>query len=170
MISSVGRTISQRFDALMAGCSGTLRPGHSKLLEHNWPGNVRELEYPSSGPSSCCGTAVIQAHDIECSADGPNQPFNGSLRAVNTSATMDVERAYLVKTLVTFPGQCDARPKPRARTAKLSGCSGSMELIGKRFQRDDTVQPGDYRHCPSAGRTCLERTRAAVVLPHRPSL
>ena len=117
-----------------------------KLLVHNWPGNVRELESTLQRAVVLCGTAVIQAHDIECSADGPqNQPFNGSLRAVKTSATMDVERAYLVKTLVTFRGNVTRAAKAAGKERRsFQRLLRKYGIDRETFQRVDVVQPGDY--------------------------
>ncbi|MCC2641063.1 MAG: Sigma-54 dependent transcriptional regulator [Nitrospira sp.] len=76
-----------------------------KLLAHAWPGNVRELESTLQRAVVMSASLVIQAQDIEFAAE-PLQSLRlgGSLRAAKTSATRDVERAYLVKTLVTFQG------------------------------------------------------------------
>ena len=90
-------------------------------------------------------------------ADGPqNQPFNGSLRAVKTSATMDVERAYLVKTLVTFRGNVTRAAKAAGKEngEAFSGCSGSMELI-ENVPEMTWFNRGLSGTAPSAGRTCL---------------
>ena len=76
-----------------------------KLLAHVWPGNVRELESALQRAVVMCASATIQAQDIECPGErSKTVPLNGSLRAVKNSATMDAEKAYLVKTLVTFRG------------------------------------------------------------------
>jgi DNA-binding NtrC family response regulator len=76
-----------------------------KLLAHTWPGNVRELESMLQRAVVICGAATIQAEHLECSDEPPRTlPLTRSLRAAKISATMDIERAYLVKTLVTFRG------------------------------------------------------------------
>ncbi|MCW5799976.1 MAG: sigma-54-dependent Fis family transcriptional regulator [Nitrospira sp.] len=76
-----------------------------KLLAYVWPGNVRELESTVQRAVVMCASATIQAQDIECAVEpSKSVPPKGSLRAVKNSATMDAERAYLVKTLVTFRG------------------------------------------------------------------
>lgn len=76
-----------------------------KLLAHSWPGNVRELESTLQRALVMTTGPVLQAKDIEFAAESL-QPLrlDGSLRAAKTSAAMDVERAYLVKTLATFRG------------------------------------------------------------------
>lgn len=117
-----------------------------KLLAYSWPGNVRELESTLQRAVVLCGAAVIQAQDIECSVESPkSQPLNGSLRAVKTSATMDVERAYLVKTLVTFRGNvthaAKAAGKERRSFQRLLRKYG---IDRESFQRDEAGPPGDY--------------------------
>jgi len=117
-----------------------------KLLAHSWPGNVRELESTLQRAVVLCGASVIQAQDIECSVDSlKSQSLGGSLRAVKTSATMDVERAYLVKTLVTFRGNvthaAKAAGKERRSFQRLLRKYG---IDRESFQRDDSGPPGDY--------------------------
>ena len=117
-----------------------------KLLAHSWPGNVRELESTLQRAVVLCGAAVIQAQDLECSADAPkSQPLNASLRAVKTSATMDVERAYLVKTLVTFRGNvthaAKAAGKERRSFQRLLRKYG---IDRESFQREEAGPAGGY--------------------------
>ncbi|MBS0171515.1 MAG: sigma-54-dependent Fis family transcriptional regulator [Nitrospira sp.] len=117
-----------------------------KLLAYSWPGNVRELESTLQRAVVLCGSTVIEAQDIECAEDRPNsQPLTGSLRAVKTSATMDVERAYLVKTLVTFRGNvthaAKAAGKERRSFQRLLRKYG---IDRESFQQDASVRPGEY--------------------------
>lgn len=117
-----------------------------KLLAYSWPGNVRELESTLQRAVVLCGSAVIHAEDIECDADRPNsQALTGSLRAVKTSAAMDVERAYLVKTLVTFRGNvthaAKAAGKERRSFQRLLRKYG---IDRESFQREEVGPTGDY--------------------------
>ena len=76
-----------------------------KLLAHVWPGNVRELESTLQRAVVMCASTTIHAQDIECAGETSKaSQLTGSLRAVKNSVTMDAEKAYLVKTLVTFRG------------------------------------------------------------------
>lgn len=117
-----------------------------KLLAHAWPGNVRELESTLQRAVVMNASATIQAQDIECSVETPRSlPLTGSLRAVKTSATMDVERAYLVKTLVTFRGNvthaAKAAGKERRSFQRLLRKYG---IDRESFQQDEAGPPGGY--------------------------
>ncbi len=84
----------------------TLSPAAlDKLLTHTWPGNVRELECTIQRAVVMCGSHPIEANHIEFAVD-PHKSLDltGSLRDAKNHAAMDAERAYLVKTLVTFGG------------------------------------------------------------------
>lgn len=118
-----------------------------KLLAYAWPGNVRELESTLQRAVVMCGSATIQAQDIECAGEAPKTPcLDGSLRAAKTSATMDVERAYLVKTLVTFRGNvthaAKAAGKERRSFQRLLRKYG---IDREAYQNDPT---GSSRDCP----------------------
>jgi len=117
-----------------------------KLLVHAWPGNVRELESTVQRAVVMCASATIQARDIECAVDQQkNVSLTGSLRAVKTSATMDAERAYLVKTLVTFRGNvthaAKAAGKERRSFQRLLRKYG---LHRESFQQDEAGPVGIY--------------------------
>ena len=123
-----------------------------KLLAYAWPGNVRELESTLQRAVVMCGSATIQAQDIECAGKAPKSPcLDGSLRAAKTSATMDVERAYLVKTLVTFRGNvthaAKAAGKERRSFQRLLRKYG---IDREAFQNDPT---DSSRDCPSPFQT-----------------
>jgi DNA-binding NtrC family response regulator len=76
-----------------------------KLLTHTWPGNVRELECTLQRAVVLSGAPMIDAGDIDFAVEPARaRELTGSLRDAKNSAAMDVERAYLVKTLVTFRG------------------------------------------------------------------
>lgn len=117
-----------------------------KLLAHVWPGNVRELESTLQRAVVMCPCATIRAQDIECAVDtSKTTPLNGSLRAVKNSATMDAERAYLVKTLVTFRGNvthaAKAAGKERRSFQRLLRKYGIDRVS---FQQDGTGPIGTY--------------------------
>lgn len=117
-----------------------------KLLTHAWPGNVRELESTLQRAVVMCASATIQADDLECTAETPRSvPLNGSLRAVKNSATMDAERAYLVRTLVTFRGNvthaAKAAGKERRSFQRLLRKYGIDRLS---FQQDEAGPVGTY--------------------------
>lgn len=117
-----------------------------KLLRHVWPGNVRELESTVQRAVVMCASATIQAQDIECAVDTSRSlSLNGSLRAVKNSATMDAERAYLVKTLVTFRGNvthaAKAAGKERRSFQRLLRKYG---IHRESFQQDGTDPMGTY--------------------------
>ena len=123
-----------------------------KLLAYAWPGNVRELESTLQRAVVMCGSATIHAQDIECAGEAPKPPcLDGSLRAAKTSATMDVERAYLVKTLVTFRGNvthaAKAAGKERRSFQRLLRKYG---IDREAFQNDPT---DSSRDCPSPFQT-----------------
>ncbi len=118
-----------------------------KLLAYAWPGNVRELESTLQRAVVMCGSATIQPQDIECAGLAPGTSrLEGSLRAAKTSATMDVERAYLVKTLVTFRGNvthaAKAAGKERRSFQRLLRKHG---IDREAFQNDAA---GPSRDCP----------------------
>ena len=117
-----------------------------KLLAHVWPGNVRELESAVQRAVVMCASSTLQAQDIECAVDTSRSvPLNGSLRAVKNSATMDAERAYLVKTLVTFRGNvthaAKAAGKERRSFQRLLRKYG---IHRESFQQDETGPVGTY--------------------------
>lgn len=117
-----------------------------KLLAHAWPGNVRELESALQRAVVMCASATIQAQDIECAVEPSRSvPLNGSLRAVKNSAGMDAERAYLVKTLVTFRGNvthaAKAAGKERRSFQRLLRKYG---IHRESFQQDETGPLGTY--------------------------
>ena len=123
-----------------------------KLLAYAWPGNVRELESTLQRAVVMCGAATIRAQDIECAGEATKSPcLDGSLRAAKTSATMDVERAYLVKTLVTFRGNvthaAKAAGKERRSFQRLLRKYG---IDREAFQNDPT---DSSRDCPSPFQT-----------------
>ena len=118
-----------------------------KLIAYAWPGNVRELESTLQRAVVMCGSATIQARDIECAGEASKALcLDGSLRAAKTSATMDVERAYLVKTLVTFRGNvthaAKAAGKERRSFQRLLRKYG---IDREAYQNDPT---GSSRDCP----------------------
>ncbi len=117
-----------------------------KLLAHAWPGNVRELESTLQRAVVMGASDTIQAEDIECTVEtSTNVPLNASLRAVKHSATMDVERAYLVKTLVTFRGNvthaAKAAGKERRSFQRLLRKYG---IDRESFRQDEAGPLGDY--------------------------
>jgi len=117
-----------------------------KLLAHVWPGNVRELESTLQRAVVMCPSATIRAQDIECAVDtSKTTPLNGSLRAVKNSASMDAERAYLVKTLVTFRGNvthaAKAAGKERRSFQRLLRKYG---IDRESFQQDGAGPIGTY--------------------------
>lgn len=123
-----------------------------KLLTHAWPGNVRELESTLQRAVVMCGATTIQAQDIECSGETlQNLRLDGSLREAKTSATMDVERAYLVKTLVTFRGNVTHAAKAAGKERR------SFQRLLRKYGIDREVfqsaPDGLAQDCPPPFRT-----------------
>ncbi|MBP8117003.1 MAG: sigma-54-dependent Fis family transcriptional regulator [Nitrospira sp.] len=123
-----------------------------KLIAYAWPGNVRELESTLQRAVVMCGGETIHAQDIECAGETPKPLcLDGSLRAAKTSATMDVERAYLVRTLVTFRGNvthaAKAAGKERRSFQRLLRKYG---IDREAFQNDQT---GPSHDCPPSFQT-----------------
>ncbi len=117
-----------------------------KLLAHLWPGNVRELESTLQRAVVLGASATIQAQDIECVGEtARNVSSNASLRDVKTSATKDVERAYLVKTLVTFRGNvthaAKAAGKERRSFQRLLRKYG---IDRESFRQNEAGLPGEF--------------------------
>ena len=86
-------------------CRSITPSAMAALASYAWPGNVRELESTLQRAVVMCASTTIHAQDIECAGETSKaSQLTGSLRAVKNSVTMDAEKAYLVKTLVTFRG------------------------------------------------------------------
>ena len=123
-----------------------------KLLAYAWPGNVRELESTLQRAVVMCGSATIHAQDIECAGEAPKPPcLDGSLRAAKTSATMDVERAYLVKTLVTFRGNVTHAAKAAGKERRSFQRLLRKYGIDREAFQNDPADPS--RDCPSPFQT-----------------
>ena len=123
-----------------------------KLIAYAWPGNVRELESTLQRAVVMCGCATIQAQDIECAGEASKTLcLDGSLRAAKTSATMDVERAYLVKTLVTFRGNVTHAAKAAGKERRSFQRLLRKYGIDREAYQNDPTDPS--RDCPSPFQT-----------------
>jgi DNA-binding NtrC family response regulator len=83
-----------------------------KLLAYPWPGNVRELEGTIQRSVLMCASSVIQSNDIDLPvSDQTNVSSSNSLREAKNCAVRDVERTYLVRTLIAFSGNISQAAK-----------------------------------------------------------
>lgn len=120
-----------------------------KLLMYAWPGNVRELESTVQRAVVFSTSETIEASEIEFAGGcTPHASGEASLRAVKCSAVKDVERAYLVRTLVENQGNVTHAAKAAGKERRSFQRLLRKYGIDRHVYAQDAVQ-GDRVSSPS---------------------